>query len=180
MPTRLSEIEKSQFCAIIRLGCDRATACMRLGVTPAQLRIELAQDEAFAKNVRRSAAEIELEHMRNLRKAGEDPKNWRVSQWWLERRAPQRYAARTFGAVSAEQLDALFDQLAEIIAEHVPHVDLATAIVERLERQRASWEQAVGAAAGDDPCASEVDEAAGEVRESDDDPPRDDPFPHEP
>ncbi|MCC6493093.1 MAG: hypothetical protein IT424_08725 [Pirellulales bacterium] len=144
MPSRLTEIDKSHFCAILRMGCDRATACMRLGITPGQLRIELAMDEDFAKNLARSAAEIELEHMRNLRKASEDFKNWRASQWWLERRAPQRYAPRSPAAISAEDLEALFDQLAKIILDETPQPELAATILDRLERPREAASDAGG------------------------------------
>lgn len=108
--------QKSEFCLIVSIGCDRETACKLLNCSPAQLQGELQQDAEFSAKLLRAEATAELNHMRNLHNAAKDEKNWRVSVWWLERCAADRYARRAPESVSAKELSSIVDELAEVIA----------------------------------------------------------------
>jgi hypothetical protein len=115
----LSDGQKHELCTIVVLGCDRVTGCRYLGVDPVRLRQELAHDQLFATQLLRASATAEMHHMRCLHQASRDPKHWRVAQWWLERRAADRYAARKPNALSHEQFDELLDRIARIVVSQV-------------------------------------------------------------
>jgi hypothetical protein len=151
-PRRLTEAQKREVCSIVLLGCDRVTACYFLGLDPEQLRREMADDAVFARQVLRAAASVEMHHMRCLHQASQDPKQWRVAQWWLERRAPDRYAARRPNAISHEQLDTLLDRIAQIIVAEVSDEGLALRLLDRLEAasEPSSFEQPAEGAEGSD------------------------------
>jgi hypothetical protein len=86
MEDLLTQQNKSTMCTVLALGGDRATACKLMGVSLQQLVAEMERDTEFAKAVLNAEGKAELEHMRNVRMAAIDDKNWRGSIWWLERR----------------------------------------------------------------------------------------------
>jgi hypothetical protein len=57
--------------------------------------------------------------MEKLLKATDDAKNWRVSMWWLERRAPERYGRRGPEVVTKRQMKTFVEGLANAIAQDV-------------------------------------------------------------
>ncbi len=118
-PNRFTSEQKRECCLMISMGCDRETACNYLGKTAEELRYELRHDLAFRKQLLRAEATPEFNHMRNLYKAAQDEKHWRASVWWLERRAPERYARRPPGALTAPQLRQVIEELAETIVGEV-------------------------------------------------------------
>ncbi|MCG8451383.1 MAG: hypothetical protein MI725_17595, partial [Pirellulales bacterium] len=117
--SQFSDKQKQEFCLMISIGCDRETACKYLSWRPDQLRRALEQDPEFAKQLLKAEATPEFSHMRNLHNAAKDEKNWRVSVWWLERNAPERYARRAPDALSATQLQQVIEELAEAIVSEV-------------------------------------------------------------
>ena len=110
---------KRECCLMISMGCDRETACNYLGKTAAELRAELQRDGAFCRQLLRAEATPEFSHMRNLYNAARDEKNWRASVWWLERRAPERYAKRAPESITAAQLRQVIEELTEAIGSEV-------------------------------------------------------------
>ena len=128
----LTEAQKSEFCSIVRFGCDRVTAGKYLGCSMQQLRSTLQHDPQFAKQLARAEATPELMHMRNLQNAAKDEKHWRASIWWLERCVPERYARRNPDSISAAQLRQVVKQLADAIAGEVSDLDDRTRLMKRL------------------------------------------------
>ena len=149
--------QKREFCLMISIGCDRETAGKFLGWKPADLHRELEQDAEFHKQLLKAEATPEFSHMRNLHNAAKDEKHWRASVWWLERNAPERYARRAAGALTAAQLQEVIEELAEVIAKEV---------VSEEERRRllARFEQ-IAQAMQDNPMEP-GDSAAGESSET--------------
>jgi len=117
---------------IVLIGCDRETASKYLGCTLGQLQGALRQDPQFAKQLARAEATPEFIHMRNLHNAAKDEKHWRVSVWWLERCAPERYARRNPDSISAAQLRQIIKQLANAIAGEVASRDDRQRLLARL------------------------------------------------
>ena len=128
----LTDDQKREFCLIVLIGCDRETATKYLGCTQHQLQNALKQDPQFAKQLARAEATPEFIHMRNLHNAAKDEKHWRVSVWWLERCAPERYARRNPDAISAAQLRQIIKQLADAIAGEVANRDDRQRLLTRL------------------------------------------------
>lgn len=131
-PQPLGDQQKREFCLIVSIGCDRETASKYLGCTQRQLQRTLQQDSQFAKKLARAEATPEFIHMRNLHNAAKDEKHWRVSVWWLERCAPERYARRSPDAISAAQLRQIIKQLADAIAGEVSNGDDRQRLLTRL------------------------------------------------
>ncbi len=121
MAAAVTPFEKAKFCAVLLLGCNRATACNLLGVAAERLHAEMERDAAFAVEVLRAEAQAEVDHMRNVRAAALDEKNWRGSVWWLERRDRTLDAAEDlepwqFSAAVREALGRLVEiVLAEVV-----------------------------------------------------------------
>ncbi len=118
-PNRFTDDQKRECCLMISMGCDRETACNYLGMTAEELRYELRLDEAFCRQMLRAEATPEFNHMRNLYKAAKDEKHWRASVWWLERRAPERYARRAPDSLTASQIRQVIEELAETIVGEI-------------------------------------------------------------
>jgi len=117
---------------MVSMGCDRETAYKYLGVTAAELRNELEQDQNFKKQLLRAEATSEFHHMRNMHNATKDEKHWRASVWWLERRSPERYARRAPDAVTEAQLRQIIEALADAIAGEVANHEDRHRLLERL------------------------------------------------
>lgn len=141
LPTQPSFTEelKDQVCAILQRGSDRQTAANLLGLSLADLRQQLRADPTFRRQVRQAEAACEFRHMEHLQKAAGDEKNWRVSVWWLERRAPERFARRDPGVVTARQLEAFVDVLATAIAEDVHDRGDRRRLLRTMKRMAASF-----------------------------------------
>jgi hypothetical protein len=113
--TLLTDQQKADICGILSVGCDRQTAADYVGCTLADLRRELQRDSSFLAAVCRAEAAIELTHMRSVQEAATEKKEWRAAVWWLERHAPERFARRAAGALTARQLKAFTALLAEVL-----------------------------------------------------------------
>jgi len=132
MPPLTSE-QKAQVCAIAAVGCDRQIAARYLGCCLESLRTEIERDPSFARDLVQAEAQAELGHMRNVKQAAAEEKNWRASVWWLERRAPDRYARRDAGAMSVTQIQQFIASLSTIIAEEVRHAPDRERLLKRLQ-----------------------------------------------
>jgi len=119
LKTELTAEQKSHITGILSLGCDRETAANLTCQSTDEFARALRQDPAFAAEVRRTEASVEFAHMRKIHKASEDKGNWRISIWWLERRSPERFAARSPGAVTTRHLKAFLDFFGECLASDV-------------------------------------------------------------
>ncbi len=128
----LTDDQKREATLIISVGCDRETAAKYVGCTPASLEETAHADPAFAVALRRAEAGCELAHMRNLQQAARDERHWRASVWWLERRAPERYARRDVGAVSRRELVRFLGAVASGIAGVVRHEEDRQRVLDKL------------------------------------------------
>jgi len=97
----LSPQQQSEVCSFVQLGCSSETAAASVGLTIEQLEEQLLVDNQFAEQMLRAAAMVEAHHMKNVRQAAEEEKNWRASVWWLEHCAFAKYGAKYGGKTSA-------------------------------------------------------------------------------
>jgi hypothetical protein len=139
----LTDEQKGQICGILSVGCDRETAAGFVGRSAADVGRAMQQDPTFAANVLRTEAGIELTHMRSVHKAAEDAKNWRASVWWLERHAPERYGARSAGAVTMRQLDAFLDTIVDVLCEEFPDGEIRRRVLARFDQAIRALEESV-------------------------------------
>jgi hypothetical protein len=132
-PPALTTEQKNRIYAVLAVGCDRETAANYIGCSTADLHHAMQQDAEFAAEVRRTEAGSELTHMRTVHKAGEEPKNWRASVWWLEMHAANRFKARTIGEVTTRQLDEFVNVLTSIVCEEVESEEDRERVTRRME-----------------------------------------------
>jgi hypothetical protein len=70
--------------------------------------------------------------MRVVQQAAREQKQWRASLWWLERRAPDRYARRDAGTVTRRELGRFLHAVAGGIAAEVRDEDDRRRVLDRL------------------------------------------------
>lgn len=125
---RLTEAERELAIRVLQLGCPRETAASLACARLATFENELAQNPQFAQEVVRAESAAELQHMKNIHAAAQEPKNWRSSAWWLERREAQRSVA----ADTPATIEALVDALAAVIAAEVKDPAIQRRVIEKL------------------------------------------------
>ncbi|MBX3425810.1 MAG: hypothetical protein KF688_09030 [Pirellulales bacterium] len=162
----LTDQQQRELVLLASIGCDRQTGCNYVGCTPGDLLAALRQQASFAAQLLRAEATPEATHMRCVHDAAKDVKNWRASVWWLERRAPERFARRASAGLSAAELQGVVDQLCETIGQEIADVALRERVGRRLRQIAAdltcAYELPGDAGAG----LSGI--AAGEVEREDD------------
>lgn len=119
IPIELSAEQKGQVCGILSVGCDRETAANFVGCSISDIGRAMQRDSSFSATVRRTEAAAELNHMRNVQQAAKDEKHWRASVWWLERRSPERFGARSAGTVTTRQLKAFINMLGDSLSDEI-------------------------------------------------------------
>lgn len=130
-PLELTDQQQGEICGVLSVGCDRQTAVDIVGCSLRRLRSAMQSDAAFAARVRRAEASAELTHMRNVQELAQAKKDWKASVWWLERRAPERFARRA-GSVTPRQLKAFIAVVSETLQEAIASAEDRGRVAERL------------------------------------------------
>lgn len=133
MPS-LSAEQKHEVCLIVSIGCALDTAARYAGCRPDAIGTAVLEDPAFARDLARAEAGIELAHMRAVQQAARDERHWRASAWWLERKSPDHYARRQADAVSPAELKTVLTKLSEAIAAEIASPDERRRLLRRLEQ----------------------------------------------
>ncbi len=116
----LSDIEKKGIIAVLAAGCSRETAATYAKCSRWKLRQAISEDPNFAAQVAKAEQESEVFFVNKIRKAADKEQYWRAAAWALERRCPNRYAARGAGTLSVEQVRQIVAKLADIVVQEVP------------------------------------------------------------
>ena len=128
----LDETKKREILAIITVGCTRYTAARYVGCRPADIAREICRDKNFAREVAKSEEAAEIYYMQQIKAAAKKEQYWRAAAWVLERRNPNRYAARGAHTITFEQLARLVTQIAEIVGGEIKDADVRVKILKRL------------------------------------------------
>ena len=128
----LTEDQKREATLIASVGCDRETTAKYIGCSTSSLASAMREDSEFASALRKAEAGCELAHMRNVQQAARDERHWRASVWWLERRAPERYARRDADAVGRRELIRFLGSVAAAIADAVQNESDRRSVLDRL------------------------------------------------
>jgi hypothetical protein len=113
----LDEALQKNIAGLVTIGCTLRTAARVAGIEPRRLREALQLDRKLGERLLVAEAICEFTYLKRLRDVAEDPKNWRVAIWFLERRFPYRYMPRPFSGVSAAQMQATLKSIGEEIAK---------------------------------------------------------------
>ena len=68
-PPVLDEVKKGEICAIVAVGCSRATAARYVGCHPDTIRNTAQRDEEFAQALERAESKHEVLHLSYINKA---------------------------------------------------------------------------------------------------------------
>jgi hypothetical protein len=131
-PPALDEIKKREICAILAVGCTRAIAARYVGCHPDTIRNTAGRDAEFAMAIERAESRHEIIHLTHINKAAEEGRYWRAAAWALERKYPDRYAARSPDVITVEQIARVLAQFAEVMLEEVPAGESRQRILTRL------------------------------------------------
>jgi hypothetical protein len=129
----LTDQQKNEICSVISVGCDRDTAAKYARTTWADLHAAMHADPSFAVRVRYEEAVTEIKHMTQIRIASKKEANWRISVWWLERLAPDRYGPRGSGEVNARQLKKFVEHVGATLINDVHHDEDRDRLLARLQ-----------------------------------------------
>lgn len=115
----MTETQRKQLVGTLQLGCPMETATEFAGVEQQDVHAEMLSNPTFTKEVLQSQATPEIVHMRGVREAAKDVKNWRASVWWLERCLPQKYGRRQPGTVTEDEFEKFIAELVELVDSEV-------------------------------------------------------------
>lgn len=128
----LDETKKREILAIIAVGCTRYTAARYVGCRPADIARTIGRDKIFAREVAKSEEAAEVYYLNQIKAAAKKEQYWRAAAWVLERRNPNRYAARGAYTITYDQLARLITQIAEIVGGEIRDADVREKILKRL------------------------------------------------
>jgi truncated hemoglobin YjbI len=137
-PQVLDDAKKGEICAILAVGCSRATAARYVGCHPDTIRKTAQRDEEFATALERAESKHEVKNLAFIDQAAKEGKYWRAAAWALERKYPGRYGARRPDLFTAEQMAHALRQFADVILEEVPDAKRREKIMARLAELAAS------------------------------------------
>lgn len=129
----ITDFEKGQLDAVLKMGCNRDTACKYAGVSADRLLAEMQRDPTFERSILHAESQPEVRHIGNVNKASQDEKNWRSSVWWLERREREQETAHDSSQWNypAAVRDAL-DRLIEVVTTEIADPSRRQAVVAEL------------------------------------------------
>lgn len=131
-PPVLDDAKKGEICAILAVGCSRATAARYVGCHPDTIRNTAQRDPQFATALERAESKHEVKHLAFINEAAKEGKNWRAAAWALERKYPGRYGPRRPDFFTIEQMTHVLHQFADVILEEVPDAQKREKIMARL------------------------------------------------
>lgn len=114
----------SKLVAALSLGADRAVAARYVGLSLAELEQLLAEHDDVLREVLRAEATAELAHLRTVKEAASQAKNWRASVFWLKSRRPDTYGKKP-QTVTESELSAFADQFYALLRKVLSADDYA-------------------------------------------------------
>lgn len=115
----MSPHQKQQIIAAATIGCDRDTAAAYAGLAADEVAAAASEDEVFGRDLRRAEATAELNHLRTIHNAVQDPKNWRAAVWYLKSRSPERYDRKQH-TINDDELAEFVAKLMEALHDLIP------------------------------------------------------------
>ena len=134
----LTEKQKLEIIAIITVGCTRYTAAKYVGCRPIDIRHEIGRNRDFAHQLAQAEEAAEVYYMQQIKSAAKKEQYWRAAAWVLERRNPNRYAARGANTITFDQLSRLITQIGEIVGGEIKDAETRANILKRFQHLTAT------------------------------------------
>jgi hypothetical protein len=143
--TSLDDMKKREIAAILTVGCSLTCAAKYVGCAASTIRRTALRDPEFAEALGKAEQQAEIGLMKNIQKAAKKEQYWRAAAWALERRHPERYAARGPDSMTLQEVRRLLEKLAEVILEELPDDDVRQRVLKRFEsinKEMSEWAEA--------------------------------------
>jgi len=138
----LNDVKRGEICAILAVGCSRATAVRYVGCHVDTIRRTALRDVKFYRALRQAESKHEVLHLTYINKAAKEGRYWWAAAWALERKYPARYGQRAPHMLSIEQVSQVLSQFAGVIMDEVPKAADRKRILARLEALSAGLQSA--------------------------------------
>lgn len=133
-PPMLTDVKKAEVLALLASGCPRLTAANYVGCDLKTIYNSALRDPEFAEQLHKQEAHPEVFHLMNIKNAGRDPRFWRASAWYLERRCTDNYAPRDPDLMTHDEMERFAIRFSEILVEEVPVARYRKAVIARVNR----------------------------------------------
>jgi hypothetical protein len=124
---------KSEYLAMITMGCGRALASRQTGVSHSEVESFLANDSDFASDLEKAESALEQFCLMRIRNSMGSHSNWRAGAWLLERLLPEKYGFLKAESVSEEVLHRFLEQITQILNEELKGLKRHERVLERIE-----------------------------------------------
>jgi len=125
------EVRRAEVCALIAVGCSRATAARYVGVHPDTIRRAACRNEQFAAELVKAESKHEINQLMNINQAARSDRYWRAAAWTLERKYPDQYRPRRAETITLGEISSLIGEVGEIVAQAMPAKESADHVRER-------------------------------------------------
>lgn len=143
----LDDVEQSEICAILAVGCSRTVAAHYVGCDRRTIQSTALRDPDFAAALEKAESKHEIAHLTHINAAAKESRYWRASAWALERAYPNRYGQREAQSITVEQISQVLAQFADAILDEVTDDEQQQKIFQRLTELNAEFQDS--AAQGD-------------------------------
>ena len=125
----LDAAKRNRIIAMLVNGSSRRMAAAYVGCAPSTITRTAKRDPQFALEIAQAEQNCEIQSLRAIRKAAQEPRYWRAAAWLLERRNPDDFAPRKPNTLTAEEM---FDVFAKVTLEEVTDQKQYRRIMDRL------------------------------------------------
>lgn len=130
----LSDSKRKEIIAILSIGGSRESAAKYVRCSPSTILREMKKDVSFAEEIQSAEEQSEIFFLQKIRAAANKEQYWRAAAWALERRCPNRYAARGAKSLSEEQVLELIRELTEIVVPEIHDPQERKRIIRKVEK----------------------------------------------
>jgi hypothetical protein len=111
-------------------GCGIPAAARHVCCAPSTIRREAIRNTEFHEQLRRAELTAQLTPLRAMQQAAAT--HWCAAAWLLERTDPQQFGRRNPHQPSIEDLEALFEEIFEVINNEITDPELSRHVYNRL------------------------------------------------
>ncbi len=91
----LTEVKRSEICAILAVGCSRTAAARYVGCHPDTIRNTAKRDAEFAAALQQAETRHEIQHLAHINAAAKEGRYWRRRRVALEHTSRSLWPATT-------------------------------------------------------------------------------------
>ena len=115
----LDTAKRNRIIAMLVNGSSRRMAAAYVGCAPSTITRTILRDPQFAMEISQAEQTSEIQALRAIRKAYQEPRYWRAAAWLLERRNPNDFTVRKPNILTEEAAKDAIDVFIKVAMEEV-------------------------------------------------------------